>query len=350
MEEIIRLRGIKFSRDNFELDVDDFSIKKGEIFCILGENGSGKTTFLCILSLLIKPDSGKIFMMGKRVEEVRETGRDITMVFQRPVLFSGSVYENILLPVKWQKRKFDRNKLEFLMEKFGIYEIKQKKAKEISGGEAQRVCLVRALLLNPKILILDEPFSSIDPISSHDIISEVLKIAREEGMTIILSTHNPEESVHAERIGIMDKGKIVQIGNFKEIFYKPMNEKVAKIFGSVNVIFGKIEKWKDGVGIAKSNGEELEIFTEIREGEVVLYLRPENVIISRKLPHTSARNNFKCEIREIFDKGKGIEVILDCGFPLISFITRPSFESLNLKKGDVVFAFFKASSVQVVRR
>lgn len=350
MEEIIRLRGIKFSRDNFELDVDDFSIKKGEIFCILGENGSGKTTFLSILSLLIKPDSGEIWMMGKRIKGIKEAGRNITMVFQRPVLFNSSVYENILLPIKWQKRKPDINKLEFLMEKFGIYEIKQKKAKEISGGEAQRVCLVRALLLNPKILILDEPFSSIDPISSHDIISEVLRIAKKEGMTVVLSTHDPEESVHAERIGIMDQGKIVQIGNFKDIFYKPVNEKVAKVLGSVNVIFGEIGKWKDGIGIAKSNGEKLEVVTDIKEGEVAIYLRPENVIISREVPYTSARNNFKCEVREIFDKGKGIEVILDCGFPFISFITRPSFESLNLRIGDVIFASFKASSVHVVRR
>ncbi len=350
MEEIIRLRRIKLSRGNFELDIDDFSIKKGEIFCILGENGSGKTTFLSILSLLVKPDSGEILMMGKRVEGIKEGRNNVTMVFQRPVLFSGSVYENLLLPIKWQKRKLESKKIEFLMEKFGIHGIKQKKAKEISGGEAQRVCLVRALLLNPKILILDEPFSSIDPVSSHDIISEVVGIAKREGMTIIFSTHDPEESVHAERIGIMDQGKIVQVGNFKDIFYKPLNEKVAKILGSVNIIIGEIKEWRDGVGIVKCNGGEIEVLTNIREGEVALYLRPENVLISKETPHTSARNNFKCKVRGIFDKGKGIEIILDCGFPLISFITRPSFESLNLKIGDLIFASFKASSVHIVRR
>jgi tungstate transport system ATP-binding protein len=350
MEEILRLKGIKFSRGNFELDIDDFSVKKGEIFCLLGENGSGKTTFFFILSLLIRPDSGEIWIMGKRVESIKDAGKDVTMVFQKPVLFSGSVYDNIILPIKGNKRKFEKDKLELLMEKFGISKIKEKKGKEISGGEAQRVCLVRALLLNPKILVLDEPFSSIDPISSHEIISEVIKIAREEGMTIIFSTHDPEESVHAERIGIMDNGKIVQIGSFKDIFYKPSNDRIAKILGSVNVIFGEIEEWRDGVAKVRSNGGIIEVVTDIKEGDVAIYLRPENVVISREISFSSARNNFKGEVREIFDKGLRIEIILDCGFPLISHVTRPSFENLDLKVGDIVYASFKASSVHLVRR
>lgn len=350
MKEMLRLKGVKFFRNNFELSIDDFSIKEGEILCILGENGSGKTTLLSIIALLFKPCSGEILLMGKNVKTLKKERREVTMVFQKPVLFSGTVYENLILPFKGRKKGIDGVKLEFLAEKFGIKKLMDKKAKELSGGEAQRVCLVRALLLNPKILILDEPFSSIDPISSHDIISEVVKIAREEKMTIIFSTHNPEEAVHAERIGIMMEGKIVQDGSFKDILSKPLNEKIAKFFGSVNIIEGRVIKWMDGIGRIKSNDKEIEVLTEIKEGEVVLFLRPENVMISRELNPSSARNNFKCEVKGILHKEVGVEITLDCGFSLISFVTRPSFESLNIKIGDTIYASFKASSVHAVRK
>ncbi len=350
MEEIIKLKNIRLFRNGFELKIEDFSIKRGEIFCILGENGSGKTTLLSVLALLTKPDSGEIFLMEKRVRSISYAGKYVSMVFQKPVLFNGSVYDNILLPIKWQKRKLEREKIEFLMDRFGIGKIKDKKVKEISGGEAQRVCLVRALLLNPKILILDEPFSSIDPISSHEIISEVVRIAKREGTTIIFSTHDPEEAVHAERMGIMELGRIVQSGSFKEIFFKPINERVAKILGSVNIIVGEIKDWRDGIGKVQSNGKEIEVLTEIKEGSVAIFLRPENVILSKELHQTSARNNFKCEVKEVRNRETGIEVILDCGFPLVSFVTRPSFENLGLKIGDKVYASFKASSVHIIKK
>ncbi len=350
MREIIKLEGVKFYRDNFELSINEFSIREGEIFCLLGENGSGKTTFLSIIAFLLKPSSGAIFLMEEKSKSLKEERNFITMVFQRPVLFKGSVFENLTFPLKWKRRRPDGRRLEFLMDKFGISRIKDKKGEEISGGEAQRVCLVRALLLNPKILVLDEPFSSIDPISSHEIISEVIKIAKEEGMTVIFSTHNPEEAVHAERVGIMIEGKIVQSGSFKDVLYKPLNEKVAKIFGSVNIIEGSIMNWKDGIGRVKSGDKEIEFLTEIKEGEVALFLRPENVIISKEIHHSSARNNFKCEARGILFKEVGVEIFLDCGFSLISFITRPSFDNLNLKIGDSVYASFKASSIHGVRK
>lgn len=350
MKEIIRLKGIKFFRDNFELSIDEFSIEEGEIFCILGENGSGKTTFLSIISLLLKPCSGEVLLMGEKLKSWKEGGNFVTMVFQRPFLFNCSVFENLILPLKWKRRRPDWERLGFLMDKFGISKLKDKKAKEISGGEAQRVCLVRALLLNPKILVLDEPFSSIDPISFHDVISEVIKIAKEERMTVIFSTHDPEEAVHAERLGIMMEGKIVQIGSFKDIFSRPLNEKVARIFGSVNIIEGKVIKWMDGIATVKSNDKEIEVLTEIREGEVALFLRPENVIISRELHHSSARNNLKCTIKGFFYREVGVEVVLDCGFPLISFVTRPSLENLNVKTGDTIYASFKASSIHAVRK
>lgn len=350
MREILRLEGIRFFRDNFELSIDEFSVKEGEIFCLLGENGSGKTTFLSIIAFLLKPCSGGILLMGEKTLGLKEKRDFITMVFQRPVLFKGSVFENIILPLKWKRKRSDRGKIEFLVDKFGISRIKDKRANEISGGEAQRVCLVRALLLNPKILVLDEPFSSIDPISSHEIISEVIKIAKEEGMTVIFSTHNPEEAVHAERVGVMMEGKIVQWGSFKDILFKPLNEKVAKIFGSTNIIEGRIIKWMDGIGRVKSNDKEIEVLTEIKEGEVALFLRPENVIISKELNLSSARNNLKCTVKEILFKEVGVDIILDCGFPLISFVTRPSFENLNIKIGDTIYASFKASSIHAVRK
>lgn len=350
MQEIIRIKGVKFFRDKFELNIDELSINKEEIFCILGENGSGKTTFLSILAFLIQPESGEILLMNKNVKSFKDAEKVATMVFQKPVLFRGTVFENLILPFKWKRKEFDREKFEFLAEKFGISKLMDRKAKELSGGEAQRVCLVRALLLNPKILILDEPFSSIDPISSHDIISEVIKIAKREKMTVVFSTHNPEEAVHAERVGIMIEGKIVQSGSFKDVLSKPLNEKVAKIFGSVNIIEGRIIDWKDGIGRVKSDDKEIEFLTEIKEGEVALFLRPENVIISKELHHSSARNNFQCEVRGILFKEVGVEIFLDCGFQLISFITRSSFENLNLKAGDSVYASFKASSIYAVRK
>ncbi len=329
--------------------IDSLSISKNEILCFLGENGAGKTTLLSILAFLLKPKAGEIYYENQKVKSLKEIRGKVTMVFQRPVLFQGTVYENITFPFKWLGKNLDKEKLEFFMEKFGISKIKDKKAKNISEGEAQRTSLVRALILKPKVLILDEPFSSIDLLSFHDIISEVIKIAQSEETTLIFSTHRAEEAAHAERVGIISEGKIIQLSKFEEVLFQPVNDKVAGLLGSINVIKGKIIEWKNGIAKVRSGEKEIEAVTEIKDGKVFLFLRPENVLLSKELPHSSARNIFKCSIINFVNREVGMEIVLDCGFIINSFITRPSFENLNLKVGEEIYAFFKASSLHAVR-
>ena len=215
-----------------------FNIQKGEIFVLVGESGSGKTTTLKMINRLEQQTAGEILIDGKSISEynLRELRLEIGYVLQSIALFPNlTVLENIeLIPEmkKWSKEK-RKEKSELLLEKVGLNPEKYSKRypSELSGGEGQRVGILRALIAEPKILLMDEPFSALDPISRKSLQELTKQLHSEFGITIVFVTHDMNEALQlADRICVMKNGEILQIASPSEIKENPENDFVLNLF------------------------------------------------------------------------------------------------------------------------
>lgn len=184
----------KYYGEKLVLDIEELKIKRGSITGLIGPNGSGKSTLLNIISGLDREFSGTVKYDGKLLD--KDIYKKMTLVFQKPYLFRRKVYENIEYPLKVRgvNRDERRERVKNIMERFEIEGLKDKKGHLLSGGESQKVSLARALVFNPELLLLDEPTSNIDPESVKVMEREILRFNEETNGTVIIVTHNMEQS------------------------------------------------------------------------------------------------------------------------------------------------------------
>jgi len=357
---ILEARNLEVERGGMIiLNVPALSIQQGEILSLIGPNGAGKTTLLQTLCYLLKPFRGEISFKGERISANHSAfayRRKLAMVFQEPLLFDTTVFENVasglkIRGMKWQDIR--RIAIEQL-DRFGIGHLSHRSARKISGGEAQRTSLARAFAIQPELLLLDEPFASLDPPSRESLIEDLDRILRQTQTTTIFATHDRLEALRlSDRIAVLNGGKIIQIGSPEEVMNHPVDEFVASFVGVETVLTGKVVKRNGGSFVASVSGCEIEAVGETRLGEwVVLCIRPENVTLSIQITKetTSARNVFSGKIVKITPMGLYYKVQLHCGFPIVAYVTKHSLENLSLEEGKEAMASFKATAIHVVRR
>jgi tungstate transport system ATP-binding protein len=307
----------------------------------------------------LKPFQGEIFFRGKKVEtnhSVLEYRRKLAMVFQEPLLFNTTVFNNVAsgLKIRGMKRGEIRDRAMKQLERFGISHLSDRSARTLSGGEAQRTSLARAFALQPEILLLDEPFSSLDPPTRDSLIEDLEHILQQTPTTAVFATHDRLEALRlSDRIAVMNQGKILQIGSPGEVMNHPVNEIVASFVGVETILTGKVIKRNGGTFVTSIDGREIEAVGDAHLGEtVVLCIRPENVTLSTRPSQegTSARNVFPGRIVKIISLGLYQKVHLHCGFPLVAYVTNHSLEELSLAEGKEVRASFKATAVTVIRK
>jgi len=340
------------------LDIPEMHVRPGRILALIGPNGAGKSTLLLMLAGLLKPQQGKIYFQGKSVgtiEELSMLRRHVSVVFQEPLLLNSSVFENVALGLKFRDigREERRSRVRKSLEYFGISHLAERSALALSGGEARRVSLARAFAIEPQILLLDEAFNSLDPPSRETIIEDLKQILEETKITAVLALHDREETLRlAQDVCVMNNGKIVQSGTTAQIFNQPDSEFVAGFVGTETILEGMVASCSDGNIIVSVYGKELEAIGDCSVGQkVYCCLRPENVIISNQAQRSmSTRNIFEAKVSKIIRQGFFNKLILDCGFPLVAYITIPSCEDLNITLGANVFASFKATSVHIIRK
>ena len=244
---MIRYQGVSMSYDGKEKVLDDlnFEIKDGEFFVLVGPSGSGKTTTLKLINRLIEQTEGDIFFQDKNIKDypLREMRLEMGYVLQEIALFPNlTVAENIgLIPEmkKINKREIDK-RVDSLLRQVDLDPkvYKNRLPEDLSGGEKQRIGILRAIAANPKVLLMDEPFSALDPISRGQLQDLVKDLHEDYKITTVFVTHDMREAIKlADRICLMKKGKIIQIGSPDDLVNNPANDFVASFFkeeGEIN--------------------------------------------------------------------------------------------------------------------
>jgi tungstate transport system ATP-binding protein len=339
------------------LDIPILEVLPGQVLSLIGPNGAGKSTLMLTLAGLLKPSRGNLSFRGERIADGGFAyRRHIAMVFQEPLLFDTTVFENVAAGLKIRgagRGEIERTVPEYL-ERFGIGHLAKRSARKLSGGEAQRTSLARAFVTRPEIVFLDEPFSALDPPTREALTGDLERILRETHTTAIASTHDQTEALRlADRIAVVNEGRIAQIGPVAEVMNRPVDEFVASFVGVETVLSGRVVRTSDGMFVAAVEGGEIQAVGHVRTGEGVLCcIRPEHVTLSTNIPfsESSARNVFTGTIRKITPLGLFTRVHVDCGFDLVSYVTRQSLEELALAEGKAVTASFKATAVHVISR
>lgn len=216
------------------LKISTLEIKKGETIAVIGPNGAGKSTFLLVLARLIKPSQGEIFFNGKLQQDWDnlEYRRKIAFVFQDPLLMDMSVQDNIALGLKFRGVNKGNAQEQVIRwsDAMGVAHLLGRRAGQLSGGEAQRVSLARAFILDPELLLMDEPFSAVDPQTRSQLLKDLSKVLSKTNRTTIFVTHNLNEAaLVGDRIAVIMNGELKQVGKPKEIKTKS-TEKSVKAF------------------------------------------------------------------------------------------------------------------------
>lgn len=270
--------------DRVSLEIED-----GELFVLLGASGSGKSTILRLIAGLTPPTSGAIWLHGRDVTHLPPQQRDIGLVFQNYSIFRHmNVSDNIEfgLSVRKVPRRERVRRRDELLELVGLAGLGNRYAHQLSGGQQQRVALARALAHEPKVLLLDEPFGALDVKIRTQLRRSLKQIQRKLNVTTILVTHDQEEAFElADRIGVIEKGRLLEVGPSQELYRRPRSSFVATFLGSGTVLAGRVRE-----GTARFGSLRLPIPEEIEaaeESRIQVLVRPEDVLLDdRQLPET----------------------------------------------------------------
>jgi tungstate transport system ATP-binding protein len=336
----------------------NLGIGKGEVFALIGPTGAGKTTLLRIMDLLEVPSAGDIYFDGKHVprsgKQRLEIRRRMSFIHQKPQVFNLSVYDNVACGLRWRGEKTNRiaDKVDHILEMVELEGHRNRNARTLSGGEAQRVALARSLVLEPEVLLLDEPTANLDPISTAKIEQLISYVARQQNTTMIMATHDMSQGQQlAGRIGVLLHGRLAQTGNATDIFRSPQNEEVAHFVGMENIIEGVVIASNEGIAAVDTGGEAIQAVSSYPVGKkVYACVRPEDITLALSSTRSSARNSFQAEVTRVTTLGPLSRVETDCGFRLVVLVTKLSAEDLDLQVGKEVYATFKATGVHIMER
>jgi molybdopterin-binding protein len=340
----------------FTLHEVSLEVEKGDYFVVLGVSGAGKSLLLETVAGIVSSSGGRIFLDGEDITNQKIQHRRAGLVYQDHALFPHmTVSENIAYPLK--NRKVPKAKIvsrtRQLTEGLNISNLASRKPSTLSGGERQRVALARTLALDPAILLLDEPLSSLDVQLKADL-RRLLRKINQEGMTIMHVTHDYEEAISlANKVAVLHEGRIIQSGTIEDVFHHPKSAFIANFTGIKNFFRATVTQQHedDGETSTRAHVSDRIIFSlhgQIEPCEGFVMIRGEDILISNSRPDSSATNNFEGVVTEIIPGPKGMEITVDTGVCFTAIITPNSLIHLDLKEGNKVWISFKATAVRFI--
>lgn len=335
----------------FNLGPLQLEVTAGEHLVLLGPSGSGKSLFLEILCGFSRADSGNVLLNGNDILGLRPDKRKVGLVMQHPALFPHlTVAQNIAYAMRagGLSHKTIKKEVQNLAGKCKVDHLLQRNPESLSGGEIQRVSIARTLAAKPRLLLLDEPLSSLD-VQLRDELRKFIHGLKEEQIPVLHVTHDPEEALRlADRVGVMHDGKIVQLGDPATVMHNPSNAFVAKMSGTKNyfraiIIPGNSEADTNVARVGKLNIK----FAGKAENSAGFVLIDENQIsISLSKPDSSSLNVFEGIISECNRMSNGAEITVNVGENIIVRITNESYLRMQLALGMKCWISFKASAVR----
>ncbi len=282
------------------------SIRKGEIFALLGSSGSGKSTLLRMLAGFEQPTSGRILLNGRDIADLPPYERPINMMFQSYALFPHlNVTENIAFGLKREGMPKDQiaQRVDEMLQLTRLQQYASRKPHQLSGGQQQRVALARSLAKRPQLLLLDEPMGALDKKLREQTQFELVNIIESVGVTVVMVTHDQEEAMTmASRIAVMSEGRVLQTGKPQEVYEYPNCRFVADFIGNVNLLDGTVRSSEPTLTIVETplGAVELGHGVSVAEGmPISIAIRPEKIRISTEPPESGRRNVFRGKVIEI---------------------------------------------------
>ena len=263
--------------DRYAIRGISLSVAQGEFLSIVGPSGCGKTTILRLVAGFIHPDEGSVRISGADMDGVPPNRRRVGIVFQNYALFPNmTLSENVAFGMKAQQRPESdiRRRVIELLEMVGMSDRANALPRQLSGGQQQRIALARALAIEPRVLLLDEPLSALDAKVRNALRFEIKRIQRESGITMLYVTHDQEEALSiSDRVGLMNRGRLEQVGTPLELYSAPSSLFAADFIGVNNILRGT---W-DGAGSFMWNGRVLRAGGNVPAGPATLTIRPEHL-------------------------------------------------------------------------
>jgi sulfate transport system ATP-binding protein len=339
----IEIRNIRKNFGSFSaLNDVSLDVPSGELVALLGPSGCGKTTLLRIIAGLESPDSGSIHFHGEEATERDIRERQVGFVFQHYALFRHmTVFENVAFGLRVRPKNTRPNEAEIRRRVHQLLELVQldwladRYPPQLSGGQRQRIALARALAVEPKVLLLDEPFGALDAKVRKDLRRWLRRLHDELHITSVFVTHDQEEALEvADRIVVMNQGKIEQIGTPQDVYDLPSSPFVYKFLGNVNLFHSRVH-----AGWARIGDLDLELHDhqEADNASAFVYVRPHDIDILRDNKNGAA---FKAAIQYIHAVGPVVRLELkreDESELIEAELTRERFQELGLRQGELVF-------------
>jgi len=372
MASILEIQDLLVERNRRPvLEVAHLDVLENETLAVIGPNGAGKSTLLLTLSRLLRPARGEIRFRGQPLMAQSELDyrRRLGLVLQNPLLLDLSVFDNVATGLRFRGRPAQKVKtqVETWLGKLGVAHLRQRRARSLSGGEAQRVSLARAFALEPDILLLDEPFSALDAPTRARLLDDFHSLLNTTHITTIFVTHDMDEALLlGDRVAVLLEGQLRQVGTPETVFNAPADPGIAALVGVETVIPGIVlgpasptaqAPAGDQLLLIEAGQFQFEAVGQAGAGRpVLLCLRPEAVALwaddgEPSAPaRSSIRNRLHGTLQHLTPQGPLMRVVIDCGFPVVALITRLSAQEMGLRPGQRVAASFKATAVHLIPR
>ncbi|MCD6527944.1 MAG: ABC transporter ATP-binding protein [Desulfuromonas sp.] len=347
---MISIENLHVDLGDFHLVAIDLSIEQNDFFIVMGPSGSGKTILLETIAGLVRPTAGRISIAGVDITRRPPEKRGISIVYQDYALFPHlSVVENIRYGLRFHKDGVagGEGRLQELVELLNLGGLEQRQPETLSGGEQQRVAMARALVVNPQILLLDEPLSALDPRLREEFRFLLKRLQQNTDVTVVMVTHDFSEALAlGKRAAVMHDGRIEQSGSLTDIFQRPQSTMVADFVGMKNLFSVTVDTESAQLG-------DLQIYLGRPDepggsGQKFIAVRPEDIVLSKESLHSSMRNCFQGTVRQIMPQGFYYEIYLvSGGTSFCALATKGALLELDLQEGKDIYFSFKSTAIHL---